>query len=120
MNKKLITILFSVGLMSGLAVSTNAYTKSGSCNRVECNAVMNHDGNDFRAGTYSDNNMQNISVSLDGEGEWWADKDNKHNTTSAYMATHVGSGHAYSNHHADNDRGDDFDRSIEYINGVFK
>ena len=68
--------------------------------------MLNIAGNNyFQAGTYSDDTMAHISVSLDGEGEWWADTNNKENSTSAYMQTRVGSGQAYSNHHADNNRG---------------
>ncbi|MBZ9618526.1 hypothetical protein [Clostridium estertheticum] len=122
MNKKLLSFCFATGLIftSVISASAASSSKTGSCGGVGCSAVLTlQRGNSFAAGTYSNKAMQNISVELDGDKEWWGDTDTKQNATTAYMQTTIASGHAYSTHHADNGRGDDFDRKIDCDAGIF-
>jgi len=122
MNKKIVSILFATGLIFTSVISANAgsLTKTGTCNSVGCSAVLSiGQNNSFSAGTYANQSMQNISVILDGDKEWWADTTSNHDTTSALIQATIASGHAYSTHHADNARGDAFDRGIDFDAGVF-
>ncbi|MCD3349059.1 hypothetical protein G8W03_14040, partial [Clostridium botulinum D/C] len=73
----------------------------------------------FRAGTYADKLMANISVTLDGKNEWWIDRDEQNLEKEAYVKATITSLDAWSTHHADNNRGDAFNRGIGYKNGSF-
>ncbi|KGM93980.1 hypothetical protein Z968_12330 [Clostridium novyi A str. 4552] len=118
-KKCLSAVLFDIGLVSTLSISASAYSLIGKCNGVGCEAQLNVSGNKFRAGTYASQTMAKISVTLDGESEWWADKDIQQNKKEAYTYATIKTLNAWSTHHADNNRGDDFNRSIGYQNGNF-
>ncbi|KEI09687.1 hypothetical protein Z957_04125 [Clostridium sp. K25] len=118
-KKYLAALLFSIGLISTLSLSASAYTVVGSCNNIHCEAVLNVNGKSFRAGTYADKLMANISVTLDGRKEWWIDRDEQNLEREAYVKATIASLDGWSTHHADNNRGDAFDRSIGFKNGSF-
>lgn len=119
MKKGISALLLSVGLISTLSMSAGAFEAKGSCNNVPCQAQLNMEGTVFRAGTYADKIMANISVTLDGKKEWWQEDNFAHDTTSAYVKAKISSADALSDHHADNHRGDVFNRKIQFKNGNF-
>lgn len=86
MNKKIIAALLLVaGISISVATATTANTKTGTVNGVGVSAVLNKSGSKFKAGTYANQKIDYLWVSLDGENEWWADTDETDRGKSCYV-----------------------------------
>lgn len=119
MNKKIIAaLLLVVGFSIPVATATSAKTKSGNVNGIGVSGVLSKSGSNFMAGTYANQNVDYLWVSLDGENEWWADSDDSSNAKSCYVQAAVGSVKAWSDHEAD-DNDDQWNTHISYRNGSF-
>lgn len=119
MNKKIIaTLALVAGFSISVATNAYAYSKSGSVNQIGVSGVLNKSGSNFSAGTYANQNVDKLWVSLDGKGESWSDTDTTNNGKSAYVSASIGSVEAWSDHEAD-DNGDQWTKRISFSGGSF-
>lgn len=111
-------ILFSLALVLGFSIplATSSFAgicKTGTVKGVGVEAVLNKDGDLYKAGTYAYSNVDYIYVSLNGTS------DNTENGREAYVKRTINEPNVWTDHQVKH-LNSDWTKSLGYQNGVFK